>query len=192
MSVNFKSLSEEISSRYVEIKSCGANKPGGGGFTAGNTCARGGHTVTDIYGKEHSVTDWPANWGKEAGTYTAYRSGSLESERGIFLAPDKESAQAYAGLHGKVVKEYKVTIANPLVFQNYIDGMATATGKTREQVVSSRDRSGDNKKWLRSADKKIADYAKKHGHDAVVYTRPPLPALREMNFLGKKSNIKET
>lgn len=29
---------EELS----EIKACGANKPGGGGFSAGNTCARGG------------------------------------------------------------------------------------------------------------------------------------------------------
>lgn len=45
MSVNFKSLSYGISSRLEEIKACGANKPGGGGFAAGNTCARGGGGV---------------------------------------------------------------------------------------------------------------------------------------------------
>lgn len=32
----------EIDDRTLEIKACGANKPGGGGFSAGNTCARGG------------------------------------------------------------------------------------------------------------------------------------------------------
>lgn len=41
MSVSFKSLSEGISSRRDEIKGCGANKPGGGGFVSGNSCAGG-------------------------------------------------------------------------------------------------------------------------------------------------------
>lgn len=32
---------EEIEN-LLELKGCGANKPGGGGFSTGNTCARGG------------------------------------------------------------------------------------------------------------------------------------------------------
>lgn len=40
--INFREISSQINSRYTELKGCGANKPGGGGFAAGNTCARGG------------------------------------------------------------------------------------------------------------------------------------------------------
>lgn len=61
MSANFKSLSDNISSRYEELKACGANKPGGGGFSAGNTCARGG--------------------GKGAGAKTAYQSAADKAKK---------------------------------------------------------------------------------------------------------------
>lgn len=43
--LNFNTLKSRIESRYSELKGCGANKPGGGGFSAGNTCARGGGSV---------------------------------------------------------------------------------------------------------------------------------------------------
>lgn len=58
MSVNFKTLSGEISSRYLEIKSgCGANSSGGGGFTAGNTCARGGGSSSSSDGVDFDDPD---------------------------------------------------------------------------------------------------------------------------------------
>lgn len=57
MSVDFKSLSDGISSRYSEIKACGANKPGGGGFAAGNTCARGSKSGKEVYGTEAKKGD---------------------------------------------------------------------------------------------------------------------------------------
>lgn len=42
MSVSFRQLRSEISTRYLEIKGCGANAPGGGGFQTGNTCGKVG------------------------------------------------------------------------------------------------------------------------------------------------------
>lgn len=44
-SVGYGMLKSLIEERVEEIKSCGANKPGGGGFTAGNTCGKGGSSV---------------------------------------------------------------------------------------------------------------------------------------------------
>lgn len=44
-SVGYGMLKSLIEERVVELKACGANKPGGGGFSAGNTCARGGGGV---------------------------------------------------------------------------------------------------------------------------------------------------
>lgn len=41
-SVGYGMLKSLIEERVVEIKGCGANKPGGGGFSAGNTCGRSG------------------------------------------------------------------------------------------------------------------------------------------------------
>lgn len=41
-SIGYGMLKSMIEERVEEIKACGANKPGGGGFAAGNTCARGG------------------------------------------------------------------------------------------------------------------------------------------------------
>lgn len=60
MSVDFTSLREDISSRYSELKACGANKPGGGGFSTGNTCARGGKggkSGKEVYGTEAKKGD---------------------------------------------------------------------------------------------------------------------------------------
>lgn len=37
--LGFGLLKSLITERVEELKSCGANKPGGGGFSAGNTCA---------------------------------------------------------------------------------------------------------------------------------------------------------
>lgn len=41
-SVGYGMLKSLIEERFEELKGCGANKPGGGGFAAGNTCAHGG------------------------------------------------------------------------------------------------------------------------------------------------------
>lgn len=41
-STGYGLLKSLITERVEELKACGANKPGGGGFSAGNTCARGG------------------------------------------------------------------------------------------------------------------------------------------------------
>lgn len=59
MSVSFQSLHDGIWFRYSEIKACGANKPGGGGFTAGNTCARGGGSKSSDFSiEEQTKPEW--------------------------------------------------------------------------------------------------------------------------------------
>lgn len=54
--VSYSELKSSIIFRYVEIKNCGANSPGGGGFRSGNTCARGGgsFSIPDV-GRSSSV-----------------------------------------------------------------------------------------------------------------------------------------
>lgn len=40
---SYSTVKSMVESRYLELKNCGANSPGGGGFRSGNTCARGGY-----------------------------------------------------------------------------------------------------------------------------------------------------
>lgn len=47
-SIGYGMLKSMIEERVEELKACGANKPGGGGFAAGNTCARGGKSVLGV------------------------------------------------------------------------------------------------------------------------------------------------
>lgn len=51
LDTGFGLLKSLITERAIELKACGANKPGGGGFSAGNTCARGGGE-----GSSHKLT----------------------------------------------------------------------------------------------------------------------------------------
>lgn len=44
--VSYAGLKSSVVLRFSELKGCGANKPGGGGFSAGNTCAKGGNQET--------------------------------------------------------------------------------------------------------------------------------------------------
>lgn len=39
---SYSTVKSMVQARYLELKNCGANAAGGGGFRAGNTCARGG------------------------------------------------------------------------------------------------------------------------------------------------------
>lgn len=55
-SVGYGMLKSLIEERVEEIKACGANKPGGGGFAAGNTCARGGKGGVDAKTVEKTNT----------------------------------------------------------------------------------------------------------------------------------------
>lgn len=45
---SYTTIKSMIESRYLEIKNCGANSAGGGGFRVGNTCARGGKDYHQI------------------------------------------------------------------------------------------------------------------------------------------------
>lgn len=78
-----KSLIEE---RVVELKGCGANKPGGGGFAAGNTCARGGSDG----GLDSSKTDR---------TYAVYVDG--EKRGRVWYAPGANNG---AGAWGALIR----------------------------------------------------------------------------------------
>ena len=139
---------------------------------------------------ELAVDDYPKEWGLIPGTFVAYRGGPVGSPRGTFFAPDKASANSYARLHGEqTAKTYKVTVKNPKIWENYIDGLAEVTGKTKGEILRSRDSSKNLINWWQAADKKLAVWAKKHKYDAIIFTQPADPCTREMNFIGDKSNI---
>jgi phage gp29-like protein len=141
------------------------------------------HQVQDFYGQSHTVTGWPADWGLKPGIHKVWRGGDTDTARGaVFVAPDQESAMEYAG-KDREVNQYHAEIKNPYVAPNQYEALADLTGKTKRQVLDQRDRAKDQRDWLRKADKKIAQLAAKRGHDAVTYTRPMLPALRELSLL---------
>lgn len=52
---SFQTVKSMVESRYLELKNCGANSPGGGGFRAGNTCARGGKSSSNAADKDVGV-----------------------------------------------------------------------------------------------------------------------------------------
>lgn len=58
-SMGYGLLKSLITERRDELKACGANKPGGGGFSAGNTCARGGKGGEIKKGDRVALTEHP-------------------------------------------------------------------------------------------------------------------------------------
>lgn len=82
--VSYAELSNQIHARYFEIKACGANKPGGGGFTSGNTCARGGSSPTLMHGTTYESAQKILEEG--------FNPGELGS---VFATPDKKIAIEY-------------------------------------------------------------------------------------------------
>lgn len=127
-----------------------------------------------------------ANWGMEAGTYTAWRAGAVTgTPRGVFFSIDKAGADAY-GAAGRPTHRYSVDIKNPLVIDRLEPAYAQLTGKSLDSVYAEKTRR-DPMKWWRDTDAKIGRLAQAKGYDAIVYTRPAPPAIRELVVFNKKA-----
>lgn len=127
------------------------------------------------------------DWGVKPGEYKAWRSGNLDSKRGIFFAVDKKGAEAYSGIHKTPAKQYIVTVKKPLVAKRLEDAYAELTGIKKEDILRERDSSDNVNDWWRDLDKKIFKLAKKQGYDSITYTHPAPPAVKEMIVFDKNS-----
>lgn len=138
-------------------------------------------------GRIQEIDSYPEDWGKGPGEYTAYRAGSLNTQRAaIFFAPDFSGAKPYSSENSGPVVEYKIKVKNPKVSDNLYTLYSELSGKTISQIYEERNRSKDVNKWWQNLDKKLVGMLKKAGHDAVVYTKPAPPASREMAVWSAK------
>ena len=137
--------------------------------------------IVDLKDSVYLAREFGSDWGTKPGTYTAHRSGGLDSPRGVFLSIDRKGAASY----GPDVKSYEIELKNPLVAPRLEDAYATLTGKSVTDVVAQRQRASNVNDWWQKLDKKIATAAKKAGYDAVVYTKPAPPAIRELHVFDK-------
>jgi SPP1 gp7 family putative phage head morphogenesis protein len=128
------------------------------------------------------------DWGMKAGTYSVWRSGDLDSVRGVFFSIDEQGAKAYSSLHNDApALQYETTIQKPLVADDLIGAYSQLTGRSVESLRKQRDNHPNVAKWWRDVDKKVFELAKKQGYDAITYTKPAAPALREMVVIDKKA-----
>lgn len=128
-----------------------------------------------------------SDWGTKPGTYTAYRSGPITgTSRGVFFAVDPGGARAYSKEDGKDFHKYEVTVKNPYTIARVENAYADLTGTPIEKVL--RDKAGkDAAKWWVRIDQQVAKLAREKGHDALVYTDPAPPAMREIVLFDKKA-----
>lgn len=130
------------------------------------------------------------DWGLTPGKYEVWRSGNLDSKRGIFFSIDKEGAESYSQIRGTKAKKYTVEIKNPLVAKRLEDAYAVLTGRTKKEILEERDSADNVQEWWKRTDRKIFDLAKEKGYDSITYTYPAPPAIKEM-VVFSKSAIRE-
>lgn len=133
MSVSFKSLSNSIASRYEELKACGANKPGGGGFSTGNTCARGGGGDGGEGGVESEETQTISKMVKLAGSFGYAKPDTppkLGEERNRLVHPNGNSITIKPG--GTLSLELRMGVKPKSWVGYYINvpGKTPRSGKT--------------------------------------------------------------
>lgn len=145
--------------------------------------------LMDIRDEREVAEKFGADWGTKPGTYTAWRSGDLESPRGVFFSINESGAKAYER-EGEKATKYSVEIKNPLVAKRFEDAYSMLSGKTPEQVRKEKDSKKVVNDWWQALDKKIMGLAKKKGYDSIVYTKPAPPAIRELVVFDKNA-IKE-
>lgn len=104
----------------------------------------------------------------------AYRSGELDSPRGLFFADSYDAAWLYANHSGLPVVAYEIQISAVLEVENQYVWLAKKTGKSVEQIKAEKSRANDPY-WLRNLDRHIMEEESANGYDAVRYTRPTTP-----------------
>lgn len=125
------------------------------------------------------------------GTYDVWRSGEVgDQKNGIFFSISEDDAKAYSKGGERKTKKYKINIKNPLVVKRVEYAYAELTGKSVQDILNQRHRSKNLGDWWVSLDSKVAKLAKQKGYDAITYTSPAPPAIREVVGLYKE-NINE-
>lgn len=105
-SMGYGLLKSAIEERVVEIKACGANKPGGGGFSTGNTCARGGGKsgvgsadnpgIADKIMTEQGFKRQGSVFGKDGIRRTTYHGPGPKNKRTVaFVETSPQGVQTY-------------------------------------------------------------------------------------------------
>lgn len=125
------------------------------------------------------------------GTYDVWRSGEVgDQKNGVFFSISEDDAKAYSEGGERKTKKYKINIKNPLVVKRVEYAYAELTGKSVQDILNQRNRSKNLGDWWVSLDSKVAKLAKQKGYDAITYTSPAPPAIREVVGLYKE-NINE-
>lgn len=131
--------------------------------------------------------DHGLDWGKKAGQYEVWRAGEVGSQKnGIFFSINEQGAKAYTHEKGRELKKYTVEIKNPLVVKRVEHAYSQLTGISVSDLIKQRDRSKNVGDWWLKLDEKVAQLARKAGYDAVTYTKPAAPAIREMVVFDSK------
>lgn len=132
-------------------------------------------------------TNYDKNWGLKPGIYNCFRAGKVEnSANGIFFSITLEGAEAYSKSSSREVHQYSVTVQNPIVFKDVIDGLSHFTGKSRSEILELRSRSSNVGDWWITADKKMVRFCMKNHNDSITYTDPAPPAIRELVVFDNK------
>ena len=157
-------------------------------YDIGNTYT----ALVDGYKYYKASIKFGGNWGESAGTYDLWRAGKLDSKRGIFFSMNKEGAEEYSSLHdNQPAKKYTATIKNPLVSKNVVEAYSQLTGIPLQKIFEQKNRAKDSISWLRKIDTKVFNLAKKKGYDAITYTKPAPPAIKEMVILDRSSILED-
>jgi len=144
------------------------------------------HEITKARRDEEVHVKYGADWGTKPGTFTAYRSGPITgTSRGNFFAIDPEGAKSYSREDGKDFHKYEVTVKNPYTVSRVEQAYADLTGKSIESVYQEKANKDAQKWWVR-IDQQVAKLAREKGYDALVYTDPAPPAMRELVVFDQK------
>jgi hypothetical protein len=150
-------------------------------YDIGNVCKK-----LQTYKKNKYIeANFGLDWGTKPGIYTVYRAGSIvDPKRGIFFSMDEKGAEAYS--RGEIkVDEYNIDIKNPFTVTEVKKAYCILANKNMDDLLKQRNRTKNENDWWQKLDAKVAVLAKKQGYDAITYTDPAPPAVRELVLLYK-------
>ena len=130
--------------------------------------------------------DYNESWGKEPGTYTAYRATLDPNQltaRGAYFAPQKIDAEPYVFPGSEsAVHKYKITIENPFVAKTKSDATLLLFDSKHIPMLEkiAYEHGIDNLTANRELDRMIMEGLSKLGYDSMTLTIPQPPATREI------------
>jgi hypothetical protein len=160
----------------------------GNQFGNQKTLGTGGTPLTEVV---QGVGELTSPKGIGAVTARVWRVGDA-NQKEVYCAESKESASAYGGLHGDAQpKEYVVNATNVLAARNHFQLYSYLhPGKTMQDAVYSEDKKSgfkSSKDAWRVVQGRMMTTVRGKGFDAVLFTKPPAPAVHEMVVLNPKT-----